>query len=68
MKNVSKEYFACKCIEQINGCRYLYKRQITGIISAVKHKYNIVVDMMTEDDLEKYVENVIKQTLFAKTM
>lgn len=68
MNKVSKEYFACKCIEQINGCRYLYKRQITGIVSAVKHKFQITVDKLTDDELESYVANMIEQTLFAKTV
>lgn len=67
MNKVSKEYFAVKCIEQVNGCRYLYKRQITGIVSAVKHKFQITVDKLTDDELESYVANMIEQTLFAKT-
>ena len=61
MKFVTKEYFACKCIEQISSCRYLYRQQIKGIIDAVKHKFQITVNHMTDNELELYVTNEINQ-------
>lgn len=60
MKFVSKEYFACKCIEQVNGCHYLYRQQIKGVIHAVQHKFQISVTNITEADLEEYVAEEIR--------
>ena len=60
MKVVSKEYFACKCLEQINHCSYLYKEQIKGIISAVQHKFQIKVNNLSDIELENYVIEEIK--------
>ena len=60
MEIVSKEYFACKCLEQVNNCSYLYRKQIKGIISAVQHKFQIKVDSLSDIELENYVAEEIK--------
>ena len=60
MKFVNKEYFACKCIEEINSCQYLYRQQIKNIISAVQQKFQITVPSITETELEQYIANEIK--------
>lgn len=60
MKFVNKEYFACKCIEEINGCQYLYRQQIKNVISSVQQKFQITVPSITETELERYIANEIK--------
>ena len=60
MTFVSKEYFACKCIEQVNGCHYLYKQQIKDVIHAVRDKFQITVANITDGDLEEYIANEIR--------
>lgn len=57
---VNKEQFACKCLEQINGCHYLYKHHIKGLVSSVRHKFQITVASLTDAELEEYVANQIK--------
>lgn len=57
---VSKEYFACKCIEQVNGCRYLYRQQVKSVIHAVRDKFQINVANITDGDLEEYIANEIR--------
>ena len=60
MKFVNKEYFACKCIEEINSCQYLYRQQIKNVISSVQQKFQITVPSITETELEQYIANEIK--------
>ena len=64
MKIVNKEYFAYKCAQEVNGCKYIYKEHITGIIDGVKHKFQIAVENMTDSELEEYITEIIKE-LFA---
>ena len=61
MRIVDKEQFTCKCLEQINGCHYLYRKQVKSVIKAVQCKFQMVVADMTEMELEEYVANEIKQ-------
>ena len=60
MKFVNKEYFAYKCIEEINSCQYLYRQQIKNVISSVQQKFQITVPSITETELEQYIANEIK--------
>lgn len=61
MKSVSKEYFACKCLEEISRCQYFYRKQIKGLIDYVKHRFQITVSNLTDGDLENYVAEEVKR-------
>lgn len=60
MESISKEEFACMCLETVNGCRYLYARQVGGIIDSVRHRFRVTVDGMTDAELENYIKEELE--------
>ena len=55
LKPISKEYFATKVIERLNGTRHPYKMVINGAIQFVKDNCGYCVEDMSDDDLQRYV-------------
>ena len=62
-KPISKEYFAIKVIERLNGCKHFTKSVVKGAVEYVKDGYSVYVADMTDEDLFNYVLNEVSEVL-----
>ena len=59
IKSISKEYFAVKVIERLNGIKYAHDIIIKGAIQYIKENCGYCVENMSDDDLQRYVFNEV---------
>lgn len=60
MKNISKEYFAVKSIQALNGLPHFNRDIVKGAVDMLKENYGYAVKGMTDDELLAYVLDEVR--------